>query len=92
MTRVGAKATLLALSLAATLGGWAVLAGRDRGATLTGNDPALSSAALSGPSAVQPPPAPAGRAIAAAAPTVTSPSASGVVNPPRAIARTRSSR
>ncbi len=92
MTRGGAKATLVALSLAATVGGWAVLAGREREVALAGSAGEPPPAAVAGPMPGQPPPAASGDVLTAAPPPVIAPTASSVASPPRAVARTRSSR
>jgi hypothetical protein len=92
MTRGGAKATLVALALAATVGGWAVLAGREREVALAGSAAEPQPAAVAGSMPGQPPPAPSGDLLTAAPPAAIASGTSGVASPPRAVARTRSSR
>jgi hypothetical protein len=92
MTRVGAKATLLALSFAATLGGWAVLAGRERAAVLPHSAAIVTTALASRPDVGQQPAAIASPTSAPAAPALTPGAASNTSTSLRPLARTRSSR
>jgi len=89
MTRFGSKATILALSLAATVGGWAVLAGRERVADLAGTVPIATTALATRPDVAQ---QPATLTYPTAAPTPTPGAANTTNSAVRPLARTRSSR
>jgi hypothetical protein len=89
MTRVGAKATLLALSLAAMLGGWATIAAREWTAALASSGRGPATTALARPGFAPRSPA---QGEPAAGPTLTPPAANGPTAPLRPLARTRSSR
>jgi hypothetical protein len=92
MARAGAKATLLALSVVATLGGWVALAGRERAAAPPSSGPVSATAVAGRPDIAQLPAALAAPTAAPAAPTMMPGAASSPNNSLRPLARTRSSR
>ena len=92
MTRAGAKVALLTLSLAATLGGWVALAGRERPAAPPSSGPGTATAVAGRPGLAQLPAALAAPTAAPAAPAVVPGASSSPNSSLRPLARTRSSR